>query len=132
MTNPTKSLGERLRLKSDAVLWFWPDLHGQPGPVRDLASDRDVVAAPGEASVAFLRIANRAAAVAIFDEQREALAELTAVWLIYPKGNRTDVNRDSLWALVGDYGWTAVANISVDEEHSSVRVRPLKPGEAGR
>jgi hypothetical protein len=32
------------------------------------------------------------------------LAEPETLWVAYPKGNRTDINRDSVWPILAEYG----------------------------
>ena len=52
-------------------------------------------------------------------------------WLSYPKSTpkqQYDINRDSLWDLVLPRGWHPVAQISLDETWSAIR---LKPNEVG-
>jgi hypothetical protein len=47
----------------------------------------------------------------------------------YPKGNRADINRDSVWPILAEHGLRPIAQVSVDEVWSALRFRPLKPGE---
>lgn len=53
--------------------------------------------------------------------QRDALA-----WVAYPKGGQrgTDLNRDSLAALLAGQGVRAVRQISIDDTWSALRFRP--------
>jgi len=48
-------------------------------------------------------------------------------WFAYPKGTskryKSDVNRDSLWALLGPLGIRAVRQIAIDEDWSALRFR---------
>ena len=46
-----------------------------------------------------------------------------AIWVGYPKGNRSDINRDSIWSRVQDFGWTLNGNISLSDVWSSVRMK---------
>jgi hypothetical protein len=46
------------------------------------------------------------------------------------KGNRTDINRDSLWPILGEHGLRPVTQVSIDQVWSALRFRPLKEGEA--
>lgn len=47
-----------------------------------------------------------------------------AVWIGYPKGNKADINRDSIWKRVEASGWTLNGNISLSDTWSSVRLKP--------
>jgi hypothetical protein len=51
-------------------------------------------------------------------------------WVAYPKGGQlgTDLNRDSLAALVMEAGAQPVTQVSIDEVWSALRFRPPKPG----
>lgn len=52
-------------------------------------------------------------------------------WISYHKStgkNRYDINRDSLWDLVIPHGWHPVAQISLDEEWSAVRIKSNEEG----
>ncbi|AAT88951.1 hypothetical protein ATY41_02055 [Leifsonia xyli subsp. xyli] len=66
---------------------------------------------PGRAAVAVAFVASR------------------AVWFVYPKSGRADVNRDAIIAESGAFSWRPIANLAVDEVWSAVRVRPLAMGE---
>ena len=65
--------------------------------------------------------------VAIHQEQ---LARPEVLWVAYPKGNRTDINRDSLWPILGEHRLRPVTQVSIDQVWSALRFRPLKEGEA--
>ena len=53
--------------------------------------------------------------------RRDALA-----WIAYPKGGQlgTDLNRDSLWDLLGAQGIRPVRQVSIDATWSALRFRP--------
>ena len=53
-----------------------------------------------------------------------------ALWVLYPKANRTDVNRDTLWPILAGYGLRPISQVAVDEVWSALRFRPLREGEA--
>ncbi|GAA2603606.1 hypothetical protein SMC26_03695 [Actinomadura fulvescens] len=46
------------------------------------------------------------------------------LWVSYPKGDASDINRDSLWPTFTPYGWRPVRQISVDARWSALRFRP--------
>ena len=43
--------------------------------------------------------------------------------------HRADLNRDTLWPVLGEYGMRPVSQVAVDEVWSALRFRPLRPGE---
>ncbi len=71
-----------------------------------------------------------------FEEYFASTQELTSqdslFWLSYPKSSgkeKYDINRDSLWDLLLAKGWHPVAQVSLDEKWSAIR---LKINEAGK
>jgi hypothetical protein len=65
-----------------------------------------------------------------FGSELPVLAAARAVWFLYPKAGRADVNRDVIIRESGAFGWRPISNVSVDDVWSAVRVRPLAEGEA--
>ena len=65
-----------------------------------------------------------------------ALGAPTALWVVYPKGNRADINRDTLWPMVAVYGLRPITQVAIDDVWSGLRFRPLRddepPFSAGR
>ena len=51
------------------------------------------------------------------------------LWIAYPKGNRSDINRDTLWPYLTEYNMRPITQIAVDETWSALRFRPLLAGE---
>lgn len=60
---------------------------------------------------------------------RDTLPLLTsprAAWIGYPKGNKADINRDSIWKRAEEFGWTLNGNISLSDTWSAVRLKPQR------
>jgi hypothetical protein len=123
-----RTVAQKLQIKPGAAVWVsdgaWAALL-EPFP--------DAVTQAG-------RIEDAAAAVLFVEDEaalREMLAELGAerlaapevLWIAYRKGNRSDLNRDSLWPILAPLGMRPVTQIAVDEEWSALRFRPVRPGE---
>lgn len=56
------------------------------------------------------------------------------LWVAYPKGGvkaGTDLNRDILWARLGDAGLTGVTLVAVDATWSAMRARPADQVKSG-
>ena len=87
-------------------------------------------AGAAEAAVAVVVVRSRDELLERFGSELPALGGARAVWFLYPKGGRADVNRDVIIAESGAFGWRPISNVSVDEVWSAVRVRPLGDGEA--
>ncbi|MGX1778638.1 hypothetical protein ACWIGW_41480 [Nocardia brasiliensis] len=77
-----------------------------------------------EADVAVVFADNAASARTAFDRHLTDLMTCPTVWVAYPKGNRTDINRDTLHLLLVDYGLRPVAQVAIDETWSALRFRP--------
>jgi len=48
-----------------------------------------------------------------------------AIWTGYPKGRRSDLNRDSMWARVKEAGWSVKGSSPLSDAGSSVRLKRL-------
>jgi len=87
------------------------------------AAMTDDVERPG-ADVVVAFTADRAALDALLARVLPHLIGVRASWIVYPKGNVADINRDSIWRRVEEVGWTLTANIAVDATWSAVRMKP--------
>jgi hypothetical protein len=64
------------------------------------------------------------------DRSRDAVRSVRPgglLWVCYPKGGRragTDLNRDLLWAAMGELGLAGVTLVAVDDVWSAMRFRP--------
>lgn len=85
---------------------------------------------PARARVSVTFVRTRDELLALFGSELPVLGAARAVWFLYPKGNRTDFNRDTFIREAGAFGWRAIGNVAVDDVWSAVRVRPLAEGEA--
>jgi len=54
----------------------------------------------------------------------------TLLWVSYPKKSSrkvsSDITRDKGWEIFGDYAYEPVSQISISEDYSALRFRPLK------
>jgi len=65
-----------------------------------------------------------------FDSAAELVADNSLLWVSYPKSTRKqayDINRDSLWHLVLPLGWHPVAQVSLNDKWSAVRLKRNEP-----
>lgn len=63
-------------------------------------------------------------------EHGDALQNDNVTWIAYPKGNKADINRDTLWPIAGEVGLRPISQVAIDDTWSALRFRPLKEGEA--
>jgi len=50
--------------------------------------------------------------------------------IAYPKANKTDINRDSLWPILAEFGMRPISQVAIDDVWSALRFRVLRTGEA--
>jgi hypothetical protein len=123
-----KAVAEKLLIRPGTSVWCSDatrlDLLGPlPDGVR-------VAERIGEATTAVLFVEDAAALRAILDEHQRDLGRPAVLWIAYPKANRSDVNRDTLWPVVAEYGFRPITQVAVDDVWSALRFRPLREGEA--
>jgi hypothetical protein len=123
----SKTVAEKLLIKPNTTVWLsdparLPLLTPMPDGVRE-------VGALATASTAVL-FAEDAASVRLQLEQHSAdLAKPGAFWVAYPKGNKADINRDTLWPIVADFDMRPCGQVAIDNHWSGLRFRPNREGE---
>ncbi|MFI7611117.1 hypothetical protein ACIBP6_07840 [Nonomuraea terrae] len=124
---PAKTVADKLLVKPGRTVWISDAAHR---PLVDPLPQGARHTGPlEEAAVAVFFAADAAAARRLLDEHRDRLTDPAVVWVAYPKGNASDINRDTLWPIVGEYGLRPNGQVAVDEVWSALRFRPLKEGE---
>jgi hypothetical protein len=53
----------------------------------------------------------------------DGLKAARSVWIAYPKGNVTDMNRDTIMTQSEHVGWQTIGNVALDADWSAVRIR---------
>ena len=123
-----KSVAQKLLVKPGTSLWV-SSVEGlaRVGPVPEGVRPAGSL---GEADTAVLFVADEAALRAALADHAAELLGPRVLWFAYPKGGRTDINRDSLWPIVAEHGLRPITQVAIDETWSALRFRPLAPGEA--
>lgn len=124
----TKSVAEKLRIKPNTTVWSSHPFHVDL--LEPLPEDVRHVDAPEQATTALVFADDASSLRDILTEHRDHLSDPGTLWVAYPKGNRTDINRDTLWPILGEYGLRPIGQVSVSEVWSALRFRPLEEGEA--
>ena len=103
---------------------------GPPSNEAILLVDMGPCSPPGTSSLTLTT--NRGGRVKswILKTHKDQLARPDTLWVAYPKGNRADINRDSVWPILGEYGMRPIGQASVDDVWSAMRFRPNRKGEA--
>ncbi len=125
-----RGLAAKLLVRPGDLVWVSdPARAALLGPLPDDAGLAGGGRVDASARVAIVFVDDAAAVRARFDADTAALMAVPVVWILYPKANRADVNRDSLWQLIAPYGLRPITQVAVDETWSALRFRPLRPDE---
>jgi hypothetical protein len=124
----TKSVAEKLLIKPDTTVWSSDA--SRLGLVEPLPAGVRQVDAPEQATVALVFADDADSLRDVLTAHRDRLARPDVLWVAYPKANRSDINRDTLWPMLGEYGLRPITQVSVDEVWSALRFRPYREGEA--
>lgn len=123
-----KSIAQKLQIKPGTSVWTSrADEIAILGAMPDGVRTAEGIA---DADVALLFVDDAAALRSMLTEHAEDLGTPTALWIAYRKGNRADINRDTLWPIAGGFGLRPNTQVALDETWSALRFRPLRPGEA--
>jgi hypothetical protein len=123
-----KSVAAKLLIKPATTVWSsHPDRLTLLEPLPD---DVRVVDHPEEAATAVVFGDDAQSLRRVVAAHAGQLAQSGSVWVAYPKGNRTDINRDSVWPILTEHGLRPIGQVALDDVWSALRFRPLKPGEA--
>jgi hypothetical protein len=122
-----KTTADKLLIKPGSTVWSSPDdrlplIGPLPGGV-EVASGLD------SATTAVVFADDADGIRAFLEGHRDHLAAPEHLWVLYRKGNKADINRDTLWPIVGEYGLRPITQVSVDDTWSALRFRPLREGE---
>lgn len=121
-------MASKLLIKAGATVWI--SSREYASLIEPLPEGAAWTDAPADASVALLFADCESSLRSLLEERADALARDAYVWIAYPKGGRSDINRDSLWPIVAEStGMRPITQVAIDETWSALRFRPLKPGE---
>jgi hypothetical protein len=122
-----KSPAEKLLIKPDTTVWS--SHASRLDLIQPLPENVRLVDRLEQAATALVFADDAGALRGILTAHKEQLARPSVFWVAYPKANRTDLNRDSLWPILGEYGMRPISQVAVDEVWSALRFRTLKEGE---
>lgn len=124
----TTSVAEKLLVKPGTTLWSsHPD---RLALIEPLPEGVRRAGRPEQATTALVFADDAASLREVLHVHGERLSHADVLWVAYPKGNRADINRDTLWPILAEHGVRPISQVSVDETWSALRFRPLREGEA--
>jgi hypothetical protein len=123
----TKTTAEKLLMRPNTTVWSSDGSHLDL--IEPLPEGVRRVDGPEQATTALVFADDADSLRAILAAHGDRLSRPGTLWVAYPKANRSDINRDTLWPILGEYGTRPVGQVSVDEVWSAMRFRPLKEGE---
>jgi hypothetical protein len=124
----SKSAAEKLLIKPGTTVWVSPP--GRSDLIGPLPDDVALVPELATAGVALVFVDDAAATRAFLADHAADLGGPAVLWFLYPKGGRSDINRDTLWPMVAVHGLRPITQVAIDETWSALRFRPLAPDEA--
>lgn len=123
-----KTVSDKLQIKANARVWLSDD--AKLTLIAPLPDDATSAVTISEASVAIIFADDAVSLRQLLDAHKDDLTKPGILWVAYPKGNRVDINRDSLWAILSEYGMRPNSQIAIDDIWSALRFRALQDGEA--
>ena len=122
-----KSIADKLQIKPNAAVWLSDA--GHRARIDPLPEGARMVDGMAQATVALVFVDSAAAARAALTAHRDQLTQPAVFWVAYPKGNKADINRDSLWPIVADFDMRPCGQVAIDERWSGLRFRANREGE---
>lgn len=123
-----KTVAEKLRIQPGTAIWI--SHPPQASLLEPLPESVQTVHQMADASIAVVFAHSAADLRDLLASNQDDLQKPEITWVVYPKGNKADINRDSVWPMLAEYSLRPVSQVAVDDVWSALRFRPLKEGEA--
>jgi len=125
MTETTNA--EKLRIGDGFVVWIIGASVEETSLLDPLPEGAETIEVrdedePENVDAAILVTDDRTALTGDFDEVLPQLGSIPIVWITYPLTGHSDLDEDTLQDLIGDYGWSAVESIALDETWAAMRI----------
>ena len=121
------SNAEKLRIGDGFVVWIIGASVEETSLLDPLPEGAETIEVrdedePENVDAAILVTDDRTALTDDFDEVLPQLGSIPIVWITYPLTGHSDLDEDTLQDLIGDYGWSAVESIALDETWAAMRI----------
>ena len=121
------TIAEKLLIKPNTTVWLSdPALLTLLTPMPDGVREVDTLAT---ASTAVMFADSAASAREQLEAHEGDLTKPGVFWVAYPKANKADINRDTLWPILAEHGMRPISQVAIDDTWSALRFRALRPGE---
>ena len=122
-----RTIADKLLITSASSIWLSDEARlALVGPLPDGATVMDRL---DQATTALVFAESEAGLRTVLERERDRLTIPAALWIAYPKANRADINRDSLWPILTEFGLRPISQVAIDEVWSALRFRALREGE---
>ena len=121
-----KTNAKKLRIEEGFVVWVISSTAEESSLLDPLPRGARMVDEAAERMDAVvLFVEDRESLVSNVDEVMPRLGSASVIWISYPHGIRTDIGRDSICELIGDYGWRITEAVTINDVWSAVRLSQL-------
>ena len=125
---PEKTIFEKLQLKPGRSMVILNAPHGYIQSAGSLPSNAGISERSGPAFIIQVFIRSRDELESQFSSLASLVEKNGILWISYPKLTsklKGDINRDTINQFAQNRGWTGVSIISIDEDWSALRLKPL-------
>lgn len=120
-----KTPAEKMQMRPGRTVRF---VNAPPDLAQMLGRAPDEAAADALADIILMFAHQRAELEALLPPLRGQLAPGGMVWVAYHKGTspvKTDINRDTIWQYAKTIGFEAVAQVSINDDWSAMRLKSV-------
>ena len=115
---------EKLQINDNDVVWVISTNDEEAALLDPLPDGVETVDEPVDGmSGVVLFVEDRLALVTQLDEILPQLGSTPVIWIAFPQGKRSNISRDSIRELIGEYGWQLMSVVTLDETWSAVRLK---------
>ena len=115
---------EKLQINDNDVVWVISTNDEAAALLDPLPDGAETVDEPVDGmSGVVLFVEDRLALVTQLDEILPQLGSTPVIWIAFPQGKRSNISRDSIRELIGEYGWQLMSVVTLDETWSAVRLK---------
>jgi len=123
-----KPVSAKLLIKPNTTVWLSDTSRYEL--IEPLPEGVRAVDDPVQATTALIFADDADSLRTILAAKKDELTSPELFWIAYPKANRANINRDTLWPILSEYAMRPISQVTVDEVWSAMRFRALKEGEA--